>query len=100
MTWKIQKLQITKTIEHTEESFEFYTTNQSTFAHQSREISRENSGRHTTKIEIIYNKTRHNLINVKYRQMVFRSVGGAVVGSFWEPLGQTKVMHSRQRKIT
>ena len=51
-------------------------------------------------IEIIYNKARHNLINVKYRQMVFRSVGGAVVGSFWEPLGQTKVMHSCQWETT
>ena len=51
-------------------------------------------------IEIINNKATHNLMNVKYRQMVLRSVGGAVVGSFWEPLGQTKVMHSRQREIT
>ena len=48
-------------------------------------------------IEIINNKARHNLINVKYHQMVFRSAAGAVVESFWKPLGQTKVMHSRQR---
>ena len=33
-------------------------------------------------IEIINNKARHNLINVKYCQMVFLSVGGAVVRSF------------------
>ena len=46
-------------------------------------------------ITIINNKARHNLINVKYRQMVFPSVGGAVVGSFWEPLGQTKVMNAQ-----
>ena len=32
----------------------------------------------------------------KYRQMEFQSVDGAVVASFLEPLGQTKVMHSRQ----
>ena len=50
-------------------------------------------------IEIINNKAMHKIINVKYRQMVFRSVGGTVVGSFWEPLGQTKVMHSNQREI-
>ena len=29
------------------------------------------------------NKTRHNLMNVKNRQMAFRSVDGAVVGSFF-----------------
>ena len=29
----------------------------------------------------------------------FRSVDGAVVGSFLEPLGQTKVMHSHRRQI-
>ena len=51
-------------------------------------------------IEIKNNKARHNLSNVKYRQMAFQSVDGAVVGSFLEPLGQTKVMHSHQREIT
>ena len=51
-------------------------------------------------IEIINNKARHKVINVKYRQMVFWSVGGAVVGSFWKPLGQTKVMHNHQRETT
>ena len=33
-------------------------------------------------IEIINNKARHNLINVKYRQMAFRSARSALVGSF------------------
>ena len=42
------------------------------------------------------NKARHNLSNVKYRQMAFWSVDSAVVGSFLEPLGQTKVMHSHK----
>ena len=51
-------------------------------------------------IEIINYKARHNLINVKYIQMVFRSVGGTVVGSFWETLGQTKVMHNHQRELS
>ena len=51
-------------------------------------------------IEIKDNKARHNLSNVKYRQMALQSVDGAVVGSFLEPLSQTKVMHSHQRKIT
>ena len=45
-------------------------------------------------IEIKNNKARHNLSDVKYRQMAFRSVDGAVVGSFLETLGQTKVMHN------
>ena len=40
------------------------------------------------KIEIINNKARHNLVDVKYHQMVFRWVGGAVVGSFWVTLGR------------
>ena len=52
------------------------------------------------RIEIINIKARHKMINVKYYQMVFRSVGGAVVGNFWEPLGQKKIMHSGQREIT
>ena len=47
-------------------------------------------------IEIKNNKARHNLMNVKYRQMVFRSLDGTVVGSYLEALSQTKVMHSRQ----
>ena len=51
-------------------------------------------------VEIKNNKARHNLINVKYHQMAFQSVDGAVVGSFLEPLGQTKVMRSRQRETT
>ena len=51
-------------------------------------------------IEIKNNKARHNLSNVKYSQMAFGSVDGAVVGSFLEPLGQTKVMHSHQKEIT
>ena len=38
-------------------------------------------------IEIKNNKARHNLSNVKYRQMAFRLVDGAVIGSFLEPLG-------------
>ena len=42
-------------------------------------------------IEIINNKAMHNLINLKYRQMVFRSVVGAVV---------VKGMHNRQREIS
>ena len=33
-------------------------------------------------IEIINNKARHKMINVKYRQMVFQSVGGTVIRSF------------------
>ena len=49
---------------------------------------------------MINNKARHNLINIKYSQMVFQSVGATVVGSFWETLGQTKLIHSRQREIT
>ena len=55
---------------------------------------------HTYAIEIKKNKARHNLSNVKYRQMALQSVDGAVVGSFLEPLSQTKVMHSHQRKLT
>ena len=51
-------------------------------------------------IEIKNNKARHNLSNLKYRQMAFRLVDGTVVGSFVEPLGQTKEMHSHQREIT
>ena len=50
-------------------------------------------------IEIKNNKTRHNLMNVKNRQMAFRSVDGAVVGSFSEALGQKKLMHSCQIEI-
>ena len=44
-------------------------------------------------IEIKNNKARHNLSNVKYRQMAFQSVDDAVVGSYLELLGHTKVMH-------
>ena len=51
-------------------------------------------------VEIKNNKARHNLSNVKYRQMAFQSIDGAVVGSFLEHIGQTKVMHSHQREIT
>ena len=51
-------------------------------------------------IKIKNYKARHNMSNEKYRQMTFRSVDGAVVGSFLEPLGQTKVMRSHQREIT
>ena len=51
-------------------------------------------------IEIKNNKDRHNLRNVKFHHMVFRSVDGAIVGSFLESLGQTKVMHSHQKEIT
>ena len=52
-------------------------------------------------IEIINNKARHNLINVKYRQMAFRSARWHCSREFfWEPLGQTKVMHSHQRETT
>ena len=47
-------------------------------------------------IEIKNNKARHNLMNVKYHQVAFRSVDGTVVGSFLDALSQTKVMHSRQ----
>ena len=50
-------------------------------------------------IEIKNNKARHNLSNVKYRQMAFQSVDGAVVRTFLEPLGQTKVMHSHHMKF-
>ena len=41
-------------------------------------------------IEIKNNKARHNLSNLKYRQMEFRSVDGAVVGTFWSPLVKQK----------
>ena len=34
-------------------------------------------------IEIKNNKARHTLSNVRYRQMAFRLVDGAVVGSFF-----------------
>jgi hypothetical protein len=54
----------------------------------------------TYNIEIKNNKARHNLSYVKYRQIAFWSIYSAVVGSFLEPLGQTKVMHSHQREIT
>ena len=37
--------------------------------------------------------------NLKYRQMAFQSVDGAVVGSFLEPLGQTKVMHIHMKFV-
>ena len=47
-------------------------------------------------IEIKNNKARHNLMNVKYRQIAFRSVDGAVVGSFLVALSQAKVMQGRQ----
>ena len=46
-------------------------------------------------IEIINNKARHNLINAKCRWCSNRLDGA---GSFWEPLGQTKVMKIRQRE--
>ena len=46
-------------------------------------------------IEIINNKARHNLIDAKCRWRSNR-LDGAV--SFWEPLGQTKVMQIRQRE--
>ena len=49
-------------------------------------------------IEIINRKARHNLINVKYHQMAFQLVDGAVVGYFLEHLSQMKVMHSHQRE--
>ena len=42
------------------------------------------------KIEIKNNKARHNLSNVKYRQMALRLVDGAVVGSFLDPLVKQK----------
>ena len=45
--------------------------------------------------EIINNKARHNLIDSKCRWRSDR-LDGAV--SFWEPLGQTKVMQIRQRE--
>ena len=41
-------------------------------------------------IKIKNNKARHNLSNVKYRQMAFQSVDGAVVGSFLNPLVKQK----------
>ena len=37
-------------------------------------------------------------MNVKYRQLVFRLVDGAVVGSFLEALSQMKLMRSRQQR--
>ena len=43
----------------------------------------------TNHIEIINNKARHNLIDAKCR---WRSNLLHGAGSFWEPLGQTKVM--------
>ena len=46
-------------------------------------------------IEIINNKARHNLINAKCRWRLDQLDGGE---SFWEPLGQRKVMQIRQRK--
>ena len=48
-------------------------------------------------IEIINNKARHNLINAKCRWHSDR-LDGAV--SFWEQIGQTKVMQIRQRETT
>ena len=48
-----------------------------------------------TGIEIINNKARHNLINAKPRWRSDR-LDGAV--SFWEPLGQIKVMQILQRE--
>ena len=41
-------------------------------------------------IEIKNNKARHNLMNVKYRQMTLRSVDGPVVGSFLEFIDRLK----------
>ena len=46
-------------------------------------------------IEMINNKTRHNLINEKCRWCSDRLDGA---GSFWELLGQTKVIQIRQRE--
>ena len=46
-------------------------------------------------IEIISNKARHNLIDAKCR---WRSDWLDGAGSFWEPLGQTNVMQTRQRE--
>ena len=48
-----------------------------------------------SKIEIINNKARHNLINAKCRWRSDQLYGP---GSFWEPLGQTKVMQIHQRE--
>ena len=46
-------------------------------------------------IEIINNKARHNLIDAKCRWRSDRLDGA---GSFWELLGQTKVMQIHQRE--
>ena len=46
-------------------------------------------------IEIINNKARHNLIDAKCRWRSDRLDG---IGSFREPLGQTKVMQICQRE--
>ena len=46
---------------------------------------------------MINNKARHNLINAKCRWHSNRLDGA---GSFWELLGQTKVMEIRQRETT
>ena len=43
------------------------------------------------------NKARHNLIGAKCKLRSDRLDG---TGSFWEPLGQTKVMQIRQGAIT
>ena len=50
---------------------------------------------HLVGIEILNNKARHNLINAKSRWCSDR-LDGTV--SFWEPLGQTKVLQIRQRE--
>ena len=52
----------------------------------TRTINLNNKG----SIEIKNNKARHNLSNVKYRQMAFQSVDGTVVGNILEPLHWSK----------
>ena len=50
---------------------------------------------HESMIEIINNKARHNLIDAKYRWRSNRLVGAV---SFWELLGQSKLMRIHQRE--
>ena len=54
---------------------------------------------HSTVIEIKNNKARHNLSNVKYRQMAFRLVDGAVLGVFWNSLVKQKLCTATRGRL-
>ena len=51
-------------------------------------------------IDQINNIARHNLIDTKYRQMVFQSLGGVVVATSLGTPGQTKVSGDHHRETT